>query len=178
MNEEPRFSRGFHLTRRENMSLGRPGFEIATNAGVVIAVLYGDQLLEHARALHYKLDWGQGPDDEHKAVVQSLMAKTREIEALRSPGIEGIAAERLRQIEIESFDTDNDDDYDRDELIGAALSYLWNHWFADGVGGRPPIVWPWEARWWKPKSRRRDLERAGALIAAELARMDRKEAQS
>lgn len=33
--------------------------------------------------------------------------------------------------------------------------------------------WPWDAKWWKPKNTRRDLVRAGALIVAELERMDR-----
>ncbi len=92
-----------------------------------------------------------------------------------TPGMVGIVAERRRQIETESFDALNDDDYDRDELVGAALSYLWPHWFGEAKK-RAPISWPWEARWYKPKNRRRDLERAGALIAAELARMDRAEA--
>jgi hypothetical protein len=33
--------------------------------------------------------------------------------------------------------------------------------------------WPWEDKWWKPKDRRRDLVRAGALIVAEIERLDR-----
>lgn len=38
---------------------------------------------------------------------------------------------------------------------------------ADGA----PLGWPWEAKWWKPKSPSRDLERAGALVQAERARL-------
>ena len=36
-----------------------------------------------------------------------------------------------------------------------------------------PFFWPWERDWWKPVDNRRDLVRAGALISAELDRMDR-----
>ena len=33
--------------------------------------------------------------------------------------------------------------------------------------------WPWAAEWWKPGLRRRNLVKAGALILAELERLDR-----
>ena len=41
-----------------------------------------------------------------------------------------------------------------------------------------PFGWPhtWDASWWKPKDRRRDLVRAGALIIAEIERLDRLDA--
>ena len=35
-------------------------------------------------------------------------------------------------------------------------------------------LWPWAAEWWKPKDCRRNLVRAGALILAEIERLDRK----
>ena len=34
-------------------------------------------------------------------------------------------------------------------------------------------LWPWNWTYWKPKDRRHDLVRAGALIIAELERLDR-----
>lgn len=37
-------------------------------------------------------------------------------------------------------------------------------------------VWPWDESWWKPTNRRRDLVKAGALILAEIERLDRAEA--
>lgn len=40
-------------------------------------------------------------------------------------------------------------------------------------GHPPPVDWPWATRWWKPKDRVRNLERAGALIIAELERIER-----
>jgi len=35
------------------------------------------------------------------------------------------------------------------------------------------FVWTWERAWWKPTTRRRDLVKAGALILAEIERLDR-----
>lgn len=34
-------------------------------------------------------------------------------------------------------------------------------------------LWPWDAKWWKPKGRRSNLVRAAALIVAEIERIDR-----
>jgi hypothetical protein len=36
-----------------------------------------------------------------------------------------------------------------------------------------PLFWPWEASWFKPSTARRDLIKAGALILAEIERLDR-----
>jgi hypothetical protein len=57
------------------------------------------------------------------------------------------------------------------ELIDAAICYA-----KDGPQLRhdgAPEKWPWSLSWWKPKGRIRNLERAGALIAAEIDRLDR-----
>jgi hypothetical protein len=34
-------------------------------------------------------------------------------------------------------------------------------------------LWPFAREWWKPSTGRRDLVKAGALIVAEIERMDR-----
>jgi hypothetical protein len=94
-------------------------------------------------------------------------------------GAELIAAERLRQISAEGFNIAHDDDRDRGEMLQAALSYIMQ---ADGQGRRisfPPCFipkfWPWERRWWKPSADPvRNLVKAGALIAAEIDRLNRK----
>jgi hypothetical protein len=36
-----------------------------------------------------------------------------------------------------------------------------------------PSYWPWDEKWWKPTDPRRDLVKAGALILAEIERLDR-----
>ena len=39
--------------------------------------------------------------------------------------------------------------------------------------GKLPSYWPWTAEWWKPRTKRENLVRAGALILAEVERLDR-----
>ncbi len=82
-----------------------------------------------------------------------------------------VAAERQRQIEQEGWSPEHDDDHVRGEMASAAASYA-----VYGLEGGEAIaigIWPWSADWWKPKDRRRDLVRAGALIIAEIERLDR-----
>jgi len=93
-------------------------------------------------------------------------------------GIELIAEERLRQVSAESWTPEHDDGHDDGSLGKAAVCYiksarLWClkkpvHWLS-------PSGWPWSPNWWKPKDPIRDLVRAGALIAAEIDRLQRKE---
>lgn len=84
-------------------------------------------------------------------------------------GVDRIAAERRRQQEAEGFTPDRDDEYTHGELIAAAVAYA--------CAGSPEVVadfWPWAEEWWKPSPDPfRNLERAGALIAAELDRRER-----
>lgn len=84
-----------------------------------------------------------------------------------------VTAERRRQVE-EGWTPDHDDEHDFGELARAAACY------ADPRPAMPndprvkvPTHWPWDAKWWKPKDRRSDLVRAGALILAEIERLDR-----
>jgi len=92
--------------------------------------------------------------------------------------IDEIAAERRRQIEKEGWSVVHDDEYSEGEMADAAVSYA-GQWTPDQMvyddAGNPryPLMWPWSVDWWKPKGRRRDLIRAGALIVAEIERLDR-----
>jgi len=62
-------------------------------------------------------------------------------------------------------------------MVDAASSYAWaaakqvlREAFAQ------PFTWPWEASWWKPSDDPiRNLAKAGALIAAEIDRLQRKQ---
>ena len=84
-----------------------------------------------------------------------------------------IRAERERQLVEEAWTPEYDDTHDKGEMAFAAGCYALNagtERFADGV---VPIFWPWAREWWKPKTRRRDLVRAAALIVAEIERIDR-----
>jgi hypothetical protein len=93
-------------------------------------------------------------------------------------GVERIAAERKRQIEEEGFTEKGDDLYDTGELARAAMCYCMEPGdYEDGDEPCVPQEWPWEDKWWKPspEHRIRELEKAGALIAAEIDRLIRLE---
>ena len=78
-----------------------------------------------------------------------------------------IAAERQRQIDSEGWTANHDDQHGQETLELAALCYR----DAENQEVAVPSQWPWSPEWWKPKSRQRNLERAGALYqaAAEVA---------
>lgn len=93
-------------------------------------------------------------------------------------GIELIAEERNRQIEKEGWSPEHDAQHYRGELAIAACLYA--DIYAE-TKTKVPYGWPWEDKWWKPsKDRIRNLTKAGALIAAEIDRIqfsETKEAQ-
>lgn len=97
--------------------------------------------------------------------------------------IEEIAAERRRQVDVEGWTTGHDDAHDSGELAKAAGCYAWAAAQSDVLRQAfrsPPPTWPtgWSDAWWKLKDRRADLVRAGALIVAEIERLDRLNSQS
>ena len=83
-------------------------------------------------------------------------------------GVERITAERRRQIEVEGWTDDGA--YSRNELALAAVCYALPE---DERQTVRDWWWPWDLRWWKPSpdNRIRELEKAGALIAAEIDRL-------
>lgn len=88
------------------------------------------------------------------------------------PGIKLIAQERQRQIEVEGFTEQGDEEYDFNQLKDAAVAYL--------LAIKEPLFacdeyWPWDKEYFKPKDYKSNLVRAGALIAAELDRIERLE---
>jgi len=84
-------------------------------------------------------------------------------------GIELIAAERTRQVEVEKRTPEHDREHHWGELADAAACYAFNANERKSDPSRPPTGWPsdWD---WNPKNPIRDLIRAGALIAAEIDR--------
>lgn len=85
-----------------------------------------------------------------------------------------IAAERERQIEVEGRTTEADDGYRNGELAAAASAYAFSAATRTRYLAVDPLgFWPWSPEWFKPKDLRSDLVRAGALIVAEIERLDR-----
>jgi hypothetical protein len=98
------------------------------------------------------------------------------IRAPLSPSLLAIAAERRRQVEVEGWTPEHDDDHQTGELALAGACYAATVDSRRKGGavltGRAPASWPWSVHWWKPVDNRRDLVRAGALIVAELDKAD------
>lgn len=84
-----------------------------------------------------------------------------------------LIAERKRQVIAEGYSrTDDDNRHKGGQLATAAACYAANAGgasLADGV----PSHWPWDEDGWNPSTPRRDLVKAGALILAEIERLDR-----
>lgn len=100
--------------------------------------------------------------------------------------LEEIAAERARQISAEGWTPAHDDTHNTGDLAAAAACYAYgaaevqsNYLAMTKTQTQPPLsVWPWLERWWKFTDPRRALIKAGALIVAEIERLDRANAQA
>ena len=102
---------------------------------------------------------------------------------VKKTGIERIAAERARQIAVEGWTPEHDAKHKGGELADAAACYAdlagaqvrgagvedLRESYIEGWSG---VDWPFEAKWFKPSEYAlRNLEKAGALIAAEIDRL-------
>lgn len=95
------------------------------------------------------------------------------LSSLEHSGIELIAAERHRQVAVEAWSSDHDDTHTHGELAKAAGVYAMPF-----NGSWKERHWPWEPESFKHKpptreGRVRELAKAGALIAAEIDRLQR-----
>lgn len=83
-------------------------------------------------------------------------------------GINLIEEERNRQIHVEGWTEEHYDKHVNNELALAAACYAVPDVFSQGY-------WPptWDLSWYKSTTRIRDLVKAGALIAAEIDRLQR-----
>ncbi|WP_260682485.1 hypothetical protein [Klebsiella oxytoca] len=83
-----------------------------------------------------------------------------------------VLAERQRQVTAEGWTPEHDDEHSGGEMALAASSYaLYAH--RKPIAPAIPFNWPWEPEWFKQQGARRDLVKAGALILAEIERIDR-----
>lgn len=94
-------------------------------------------------------------------------------------GAELITEERARQISQEEWSDTHDDLLEWGDLADAAEAYIRELRYRrlrDGEPGNrnPSAPWPWDADAWKPtQDPIRQLVKAGALIAAEIDRLQR-----
>jgi hypothetical protein len=97
--------------------------------------------------------------------------------------IRDIVQERTRQIEVEGWSADHDDEHVAGDLAAAGAAYA--AYAAGGVGKLDErdaihdryrtLYWPFDDADFKPTNPRRDLVKAAALIIAEIERIDRQE---
>lgn len=103
-------------------------------------------------------------------------------------GAERIAAERDRQIDVEGWTADHDDEHSDGDMARAAVVYAAhaapNDFDQELLAELFIEWWPWHVEWWKPGDaakpgdRIRCLEKAGALCAAEIDRLLREQEES
>lgn len=106
--------------------------------------------------------------------IQRGMFKLSEPRAEVTDAARDVLGERRRQVTAEGWTPERDDKYTKRELAYAASNYA----VSELKHGDPPITWPWDKRWWKPTTPRRNLVKAGALILAEIERLDRAAARA
>lgn len=149
-----------HLIARDDCYFYEDGFprfdDLSRNAANVLAVLDHFALLAAPAAAPA----GESVDSE---LSQGAIAAWR-----------AVARERRRQIAEEGWTPEHDDEHADGQIAAAAACYASS---AAGVvwTSPPPAFWPWDLEWFKPSTQRRDLVKAGALILAEIERLDRAE---
>jgi hypothetical protein len=96
-------------------------------------------------------------------------------------GAELIAAERQRQVDSEGWTPEHDDEHIHGQLAQAALIYTQAAKRAQrghdpfGAAIQMVVWWPWNPSRWTPSDDPiRNLVKAGALIAAEIDRLQRR----
>lgn len=103
--------------------------------------------------------------EESKQITDTVVSMLQEQQELFfSAGAEAIRKERCRQVLSEGYDMEHDKAHGPDMFIKAAMAYL-RHYIGDE---KAVEVWPFDTESFKPKDKERDIERAGALLAAGL----------
>lgn len=117
---------------------------------------------------------GMVPGGEY--VTKSEVLRVIRSCAALTPAARDVLAERRRQVEVEGYTPEKDDEYADGMLANAATAYSTSAVMTmrgHTSFGAPPTPWPWLFKHWKPTTPRRDLVKAAALILAEIERIDR-----
>ena len=105
--------------------------------------------------------------------IAALQAKLEAAEAKVGLAALDVIAERCRQVSKEGWREGHDDSHRSAELSVAAACYALSSagWVKTAIWE----IWPkaFGVAWFKPTDSRRDLVKAGALILAEIERLDR-----
>lgn len=133
-------------------------------------------------AYHLLCDDEMPPPPEHwegfvaRRIVAALRAQENdalpERASVRSRAAWDVMRERYRQVNQEGYTPEHDDTCRADGSLAAAAA-CYAFFDAAPFKYRAPDMWPWDITAWKQGDRRRNLVRAGALILAEIERLDR-----
>jgi hypothetical protein len=135
---------------------------------------------------------GEGVDlDDAKKLAKNWLASIKSQLSLllntdsvmtKQTGIDLIVEEIQRQIDVEGHTLHQDVEYKKDELAIAAASYAMPETYRDyprridssvELKNTVPRMFPWSTQHWKPtpEDRIKELVKAGALIVAEIERL-------
>ena len=133
--------------------------EAGAQGGVTAAA--SDVLAERSRQIEAE-GWTPEHDDQHS---NGEMAGAASCYALNGTTYKAPSHYPQRKVYAAVAEARRDAEKDMDSTREAIKMAL----------GEPkaPKNWPWDAGWWKPSDRRRNLVKAGALILAEIERLDR-----
>lgn len=151
---------------------------------VVVRIVPGST---SARVMLDTLDYLKSPVTERSGEYEAHLIEwlQKSIQAMPTEtGADMIQVERARQLFVKNFTPEHDDQFTGGDLIEAACAYgvsaeasyfsKNNVTFATITAGHPPTCWPWKKEAWKRSSTPiGDLVKAGALIAAEIDRLNR-----
>lgn len=151
------------------------------------------------RAQHYAEMTASGDTAVLRAAIRDLCHDNERL-AVRLQSFSkverDIHAERQRQMTHEGWTPEHDDTHAGGQMALAAGCYAMFASASDSQRANTDMpgslaslgktitgwaawlqIWPWDRKWWKPTDRRRDLVKAGALIIAEIERLDRLESR-
>lgn len=152
------------------------------NGEEAIVMVGGDKGSGMAHAFRQLLD------TSNEVIVIAASGRLAKAMDANHSGLRAVAVERERQVAVEGWTQEHDDEHDKGELASAALCYTiaatlkageLAEMITGGWSNTPADIkstWPWEPEWWKPGTPQRMLEKAAALLIAERERIDRKEA--
>lgn len=96
------------------------------------------------------------------SILNGETISANDVEEVMGEGLSMIGKERIRQIEQKGYSYEHDMEHLPKNFVYAAQAYL----------TRDESLWPWESKYFKPsKNMVRNLEKAGALIAAAIDRI-------
>lgn len=134
---------------------------------------------EMTPAMHAEMSAGSVVAAERWVVVLNLAPEPPAQQPM-TDAARDVLAERRRQVEVEGWTPEHDDEHGGELAwaaaacaIAAADALCPKSLGSGRYDRRPPLAWPWSLGWWKPAPPRRMIVKAAALLLAEIERLDR-----